>query len=88
MYGKHLDQPVSITCNKNDFIKKYKEAGYSTPLTITGDGLDQLVLIHDIQVDPVTDVLMHIDFLAIKADEKVTTEVPVKMIGESPIEKL
>jgi large subunit ribosomal protein L25 len=45
-------------------------------------------LIHDIQVDPVSDVLMHVDFLAIKADEKVTTEVPLKMIGESPIEKL
>lgn len=88
LYGKHLDKPVSITCNKNDFIKKYKEAGYSTPLTLTGDGIDQLVLIHDIQVDPVSDILIHVDFLAIKADEKVTTEIPVKMIGESPVEKL
>lgn len=39
-------------------------------------------------MDPVSDVLLHIDFLAIKADEKVTTEVSIILTGESPIEKL
>ena len=89
IYGKHLDTPIMVACKRNDLIKKYKEAGYSTPLTITGDNkLDQLVLIQDIQLDPVSDVLLHIDFLAVNKDEKVTTEIPIKMIGESPIEKL
>jgi len=88
IYGKHLKETITIACKKNDLIKKYKEAGYSTPLTLTGDNLDQLVLIQDIQVDPVTDILLHIDFLAVNKDEKVTTEIPIKMIGESPIEKL
>ena len=88
VYGKHLKMPIAVACKRNDIIKKYKEAGYSTPLTLTGDKLDQLVLIQDIQVDPVSDLLMHVDFLAVKADEKVTTEVPLKLIGESPIEKL
>jgi large subunit ribosomal protein L25 len=45
-------------------------------------------LIQDIQLDPVTDVLIHVDFLAVNKDEKVTTEIPVKMIGESMVEKL
>lgn len=88
IYGKHLKEPISIACNKNDFIKKYKEAGYSTPLTIEWDKLNQLVLIQDIQLDPVSDVLLHVDFLAINADEKVTTEIPLKLTGESSIEKL
>lgn len=39
-------------------------------------------------MDPVSDVLLHVDFLAVKSDEKVTTEVAIKLIGESPIEKL
>ncbi len=88
IYGKHLEAPITVACNKNDFIKRYKEAGYSTPLMLEGDKLNQLVLIQDIQVDPVTDVLMHIDFLAIKADEKVKTEVAIKLTGESSVEKL
>lgn len=88
VYGKHLKSPIAVACKRNDIIKRYKEAGYSTPLTLKGEKLDQLVLIQDIQVDPVSDLLMHVDFLAVKADEKVTTEVPLKLIGESPIEKL
>lgn len=87
VYGKHLETPITIACPRNNIIKKYKEAGYSTPLTLTGDGIKQLVLIQDIQLDPVTDVLLHVDFLAVKSDEKVKTEIPVLMIGESPIEK-
>lgn len=87
VYGKHLESPISLSCSKNDLIKKYKEAGYSTPLTLEGDKIKELVLIQDIQLDPVTDVLIHADFLAIKADEKVTTEVPLLLTGESPVEK-
>lgn len=88
IYGKHLKESIAIACKRNDIIKKYKEAGYSTPITITGEGISQLVLIQDIQLDPVSDILLHIDFLAVSKDEKVTTEVPVKLIGESPVEKL
>ncbi len=88
VYGKHLKEPIAVACKRNDLIKKYKEAGYSTPLTLSGDDIDQLVLIQDIQLDPVSDMLIHIDFLAVNKDEKVTTEIPVKMIGESIIEKL
>lgn len=88
IYGKHMDTPLSIICKKNDFIKKFKEAGYSTPLTLEGKGVDQFVLIQDMQLDPVSDVVLHVDFLAVNKNEKVTTEVPVKLIGESPIEKL
>ena len=88
VYGKHLKDPIAVACKRNDIIKKYKEAGYSPPLTLTGEKLDQLVLIQDIQVDPVSDVLMHVDFLAVKSDEKVRTEISLRLIGESPIEKL
>lgn len=88
VYSKHLESPLHIACKKNDFIKRFKESGYSTPLTLEGDKIDQLVLIQDVQVDPVNDVVLHVDFLAVKQDEKVTAEVPVKLTGESQVEKL
>lgn len=47
-----------------------------------------MVLFHDMQADPVTDHAVHVDFLAVKSDEKVRAEVPVVLIGESPVEKL
>jgi len=36
-----------------------------------------LALVQDIQLDPVTDYILHVDMLAVKADEKVEVEVPV-----------
>ena len=47
-----------------------------------------MVLIHDFQLDPVSDIVLHVDFLAVSKNEKVTTEVPVLLVGESQIEKL
>ncbi|MCF7834809.1 50S ribosomal protein L25 [Candidatus Gracilibacteria bacterium] len=87
IYGKHTDKSISISCEKIEFLKLFKKTGYSTPITLSGEGIDQLALIQEIQVDPVSDFLSHIDFLAVSRDEKVTASVPVLLIGESNIEK-
>jgi large subunit ribosomal protein L25 len=88
VYGKYIDAPMSLMCQKQEFIKAYKSAGYSMPLTLKGDGIEQLVLIHDIQVDPVTDYVLHVDFLTLKQGQKVETEVQIILQGVAPIEKL
>lgn len=88
IYGKHLSAPVSVFCKKNDFIKKFKQAWYSTALTLEGKWVEELVLVQDMQLDPVSDIVLHVDFLAVKKDEKVSTEVPVILVWEAPIEKL
>ena len=88
IYGKHLEKPISIYCNKNDFIKKFKAAGYSTTIVLENKDMEEMVLVQDIQLDPVSDVVLHVDFLAVSKNEKVKTEVPVVLYGESQIEKL
>jgi ribosomal protein L25 (general stress protein Ctc) len=32
---------------------------------LSGEGVDEMVLIHDFQLDPVSDVALHVDFLAL-----------------------
>lgn len=88
IYGKELKEPIIITCEKNEFVRLYKKTGSSVPFTLEWDKVDQLVLVHDYQLDPLLDVVTHIDFLAIKKWEKVTTEVSIVLIGEAPVEKL
>jgi large subunit ribosomal protein L25 len=39
-------------------------------------------------LDPVNDYVLHVDFHAVKADEKVHVSVPVVLIGASSVEKL
>ena len=77
VYGKSLEAPIIISFEKNPFLKLYKEAGSSTPIILKGENIEQMVLIHDYQLDPVKDTLIHVDFLAIKKWEKVKAMVPI-----------
>ncbi len=88
VYGRHLEKPIMITCDKNAFIKIYKAGGSSTAITLKGENMKELALVQDIQLDPINDYVLHIDFHAVKADEKVTVSVPVILTGLAPIEKL
>jgi large subunit ribosomal protein L25 len=85
-YGKHVE-PQTLSCVKNDLLKVYRSAGYTTPVELTGD-LDQLVLIHSFQLDPISDEIITADFLAVSRTEKVGADIPVVISGESPLEKL
>ncbi len=87
IYWKHLEAPIHVIFNKNEFIKLYREAWESTPVNLIWDKIKELVLIHELQRHFVTDTVLHVDFHAIRADEKVKAEVPVWLIWESIIEK-
>ncbi len=88
IYGKRTKEAILVSFPKNEFLRLFKKAWQSTPVTISWDGIDQLVLIHEIQVDPVSDFLIHVDFLAVSRDEKVVASIPLILTGESNIEKL
>ena len=86
VYGRHLKSPLAVQFDKVAFLKTYKFAGESTPVDLSGDQTE-LVLIHHVDTDPVTDVVSHVDFLAVKADEKVRASVAIIMVGQAPAEK-
>jgi large subunit ribosomal protein L25 len=86
VYGKHVE-PQTISCVKNDLLKVYKTSGYTTPVELTGE-INQLILINSFQLDPISDEIITADFLAVSRTEKVSAAVPVVIVGESPLEKL
>ena len=87
IYGKHLKDPEVIMFNKIDFMRIYEKTWSSIPIELSGGNHNHLVLVVDYQLDPVTDHLMHVDFHAVNKDQKVTADVPLILIGESPFEK-
>ncbi len=88
VYGKHMDKPLNVTCNKNDFIKLYSNVWNSQPFDIEfEDWTKEMVLIHDYQVHPVTDYLLHVDFLVLTKWEKTTAEISIDFVWESEVEK-
>lgn len=88
VYSKHLKETIAVSIDEVTLKKAYAYAGTSSAIELEGDGVKQLVLFHDYQLDPVTDRFLHVDFLAVKADELVEAEVHVIFEGESPLVKL
>ncbi|RTY65596.1 50S ribosomal protein L25/general stress protein Ctc [Flavobacterium sp. GSP27] len=48
-----------------------------------GEGKSFNAILQDIQVHPVSDKILHIDFFQLFDDKEITMEVPVKIIGNS-----
>ena len=72
----HLDLPehdlfLIVRGNKNALVE------------LKIDGTSQLALVKDIQRHPVKRNLLHVDFLAVKAGEKVDVEVAIVVVGEA-----
>jgi large subunit ribosomal protein L25 len=53
----------------------------ATLIDLTVDGKKSRALIREIQRHPLRPDIIHVDFYAIKADEKVTLKVPVHLVG-------
>lgn len=75
--------PISIALSTNEVTKRIHAGGFMTTVaTIDVNGQKISVLPKDYQLDPVRDFTMHVDFLRVSADSRVTVEVPVHFINE------
>lgn len=83
IYG-HGIEPRSVQVIRGEFRKLYRQAGTSSLVDITIDNAAPVkALIQEVQVDIVMMEPVHIDFRQIRMDEKVTVEVPLRVVGES-----
>lgn len=81
-------QPSKVVmAQATELNKVYQAAGKHHPLTLTVGKQNYLALIKDVDFDPKKHLMRHVVFNAIKQDQKVETEVPVKITGEIPAEK-
>ena len=85
-YGKK-EASTPIMLSYAIFEKTLKEAGESTILHLEGDGIDVDVLIHEVDLNPVTDKPRHADFYAIEKGKKLEIKIPLEFIGVAPAVK-
>lgn len=74
---------TSISMNYQDFVRLYNKHGETTLISLNIDGKATNVMIHDMELDPVTNKVVHVDFYAPEAGKKVHAAVPLNFIGES-----
>jgi large subunit ribosomal protein L25 len=84
VYGPKLkNTPIAI--DAKEFQVVYKKAGTSALVDLKIDDEKPIkVLLHEPQEHYLTGKPVHIDFYAVKMDEKIETAIPVKFVGVSP----
>jgi large subunit ribosomal protein L25 len=67
-----------------DRLLHKSSAGMNTLIDLQGGGLDgKVVLVKELQRDPVMGVLLHADLFAVDVDKPIEVKVPVRIIGTS-----
>lgn len=75
--------PVMVTIKQNELIAILNRGGFlSNQFELVVDGKKERVLPRDMQLHPVTDQPLHVDFLRLSKGTQVTVEVPVHFFNE------
>lgn len=81
IYG-HGREPEALSVSQTELEKALIGiAAASTVIDLTVDGQPVKTLIREIQRTPVRRDIVHVDFYEIHADEKITLNVPVHLVG-------
>ncbi|MGB1077654.1 MAG: 50S ribosomal protein L25/general stress protein Ctc [Bdellovibrionales bacterium] len=88
VYGDNKE-PILISISSRDVEVEYHKAHMFTTLCDMEIGKDKaMVLARDIQLDPVTDKVVHVDFLRVTKKTKIAVQVPVVFTNQEECEGL
>jgi large subunit ribosomal protein L25 len=88
LFGRSLES-LALQCDTNELKKIVTDAGTTRiiNLSVEGEKETKNVFLREIQRDTLSRELLHVDFYQIKKGEKMTMEVPIVLVGESPAMK-
>lgn len=82
VYGDNKP-PVMISMPIKDVSLRFQQGGMKTHICdLTVDGEKLTVLARDIQLNPVTDRIEHVDFMRVGAKTKLTVHVPIHFTNQ------
>ena len=77
------EQPLNISIDKISVQKEINSGGFLTRIfSLNIDGKKNLAIPRDVQFDPLSDQPIHIDFLRLAEDSKITLDIPTRFINE------
>lgn len=82
VYGAKID-PVNIQIPYRPLQVALMHAGGTHLIDLNVNGATHSVLAREVQRHLILGEIIHVDFIAVAADEMISTEVPVHFVGES-----
>ena len=86
VYGNNAPSEA-VSVGVLEFKKIFEQAGETGLIELDIEGSKKHVLVSGIQVGPVNEDILHVDFRQVSLTEKVEAQVPIEIEGESPAEK-
>ncbi|MBI5944142.1 MAG: 50S ribosomal protein L25 [Chloroflexi bacterium] len=87
IYGRHVDQPVSISLEAHSAELAFAKLTSSTLVTIEVEGEEYTAIVREKQRNFIKGNLTHVDFLALDLNEKIRTKVRLTFVGVAPAVK-
>ncbi len=84
IYGPKT-QPLTVQFLYRELDTVLRAAGSTNIIDIKLNGSTLRVLARDVQRDILKSTIQHVDFFAVDENSKIRAEVPVVLVGESPI---
>ena len=75
------EESINLSFDKKTLLKSLQMGGHIFELEL--DGNKQYAMIKEVQYHPITDEIIHIDFMRVRREEKITISVPIAFVGES-----
>ncbi|WP_066185694.1 MULTISPECIES: 50S ribosomal protein L25/general stress protein Ctc [Gracilibacillus] len=82
IYGYQVE-PQTISVNSIELLKTVRDEGKNAIISLQVDGGSVDVMLHEYQVDPLKDALVHADFYAVNMKEAMEVQVPIVLEGEA-----
>ena len=85
VYGWDIDA-MSLQVEVQPINKVLPAVGSNIPLTVEIDGRkgESVCFVREVQRHPVTDAVLHVDFLRVNVSQTIRAEVPIILIGNAP----
>ena len=83
----HKVQTIHVQVPTKEFQTVFGKTGETGIIDLAVDGEKRPVLVRNIQIHPVTDEPLHVDFYQVNLLEKVTVDVPLEIAGVAPAEQ-
>jgi large subunit ribosomal protein L25 len=81
VYGR-TTAPSSVQLDTRDLGNVLRKVGRNSLITLVVDGAPHMVLTREVQRDPVSRALLHIDFYEVSMTEKITASVRIVVTNE------
>jgi large subunit ribosomal protein L25 len=86
LYGREFDS-LSLQFDERVLSRVLSQVGGSQLISVNVEGkkAPEMALVREVQRDPIRGTVLHVDLYRVLMTERLTAEVPLAVVGESPI---